>query len=175
MKACEGSGCTAPHIVRLGPTWSGQFHAPAALIFQKNFCTDSLRGWIGYRRDFQAFTFVDPFSRLKCFQNSVPVFQLEIQRNKKQCRPWVFFKLMFSKLRKAPISFVMCVCLPVHMEQLGCHWTDIQEIWHLSIFRKSVERIRMVTATDKQMLRVYCWHVITVTCFDLLTDGREEH
>jgi hypothetical protein len=78
MKACEGNGGTAPHIVRLDPRWSGQFHAPAALIFQKNFCSDSLGGWIGYSRNFQAFASVEPFSRLKFFRKSVPVFQLEM-------------------------------------------------------------------------------------------------
>jgi len=26
------------------------------------------------------------------------------------------------------------------MEQLGSHWTDFHEIWHLKIFRKSVEK-----------------------------------
>ena len=29
------------------------------------------------------------------------------------------------------------------MEQLGSHWTDFHEIWHLSIFRKSVEKIKV--------------------------------
>jgi hypothetical protein len=30
----------------------------------------------------------------------------------------------FAKLRKATISFVMCVRLSVRTEQLGSHWTD---------------------------------------------------
>jgi hypothetical protein len=34
----------------------------------------------------------------------------------------------FAKLRKATISFVISVRLPVRMEQLGSHWTDFHEI-----------------------------------------------
>ena len=50
----------------------------------------------------------------------------------------------FSKLRKAPISFVMSVCLsvcpPVRMEPLGCHWADFHEIWHLRIFFENLSK-----------------------------------
>ena len=31
----------------------------------------------------------------------------------------------------------------VRMQQLGSHWTDFHEIWHLSIFLKSVEKIQV--------------------------------
>jgi len=31
--------------------------------------------------------------------------------------------------------------MSVRMEQLGSHWTDFREIWHLSIFRKFVEEV----------------------------------
>jgi hypothetical protein len=41
-----------------------------------------------------------------------------------------------AKLRKATISFVMSV----RMEHLGSHWTDIQEILYMYIFRKSVAK-----------------------------------
>jgi hypothetical protein len=34
----------------------------------------------------------------------------------------------FAKLRKGTVSFVISVCLNVRMEQLGYHWTDINEI-----------------------------------------------
>ena len=44
----------------------------------------------------------------------------------------------FAELRKATISFVMCVRPSVRMEQLDCHWTDIYEILYSSICRKSV-------------------------------------
>jgi hypothetical protein len=35
------------------------------------------------------------------------------------------------------------------MEQLGSHWTDFHEIWYLSIFRKSVKKIRVSLILDK--------------------------
>ena len=40
-------------------------------------------------------------------------------------------------------------CLSVRTEQLGSHWTDFHEIWHLSIFRKSVEIIQVSLKSDK--------------------------
>ena len=51
----------------------------------------------------------------------------------------------FAELRKATISFVKSV----RMEQLGSHCTDFHEIWYLSIFRKSVERIQDSWKSDK--------------------------
>ena len=55
----------------------------------------------------------------------------------------------FTKLRKAAISFVMSVnFFPVHtsvsMEQFGSYWMDFHEIWYLSIFLKSVEKIQVL-------------------------------
>jgi hypothetical protein len=44
----------------------------------------------------------------------------------------------FAELRRANISFVMCVRPSVHMEQLDCHWTDIYVILYLSTFRKCI-------------------------------------
>jgi hypothetical protein len=41
------------------------------------------------------------------------------------------------------------VCLSVRMEQLVSHWTDFHEIWYLSNFRKSVEKIRVLLKSDK--------------------------
>jgi hypothetical protein len=37
----------------------------------------------------------------------------------------------------------------VRMEQLGSHWTDCHEIWYLSVFRKSVNRIKVLLKYDK--------------------------
>ena len=42
---------------------------------------------------------------------------------------------------KATINFVISVRLSVSMEQIGCHWTEFDEIWYLTLFRKSVEKI----------------------------------
>jgi hypothetical protein len=66
------------------------------------------------------------------------------------------FSGAFAKLRKATISFAMCICvcvcvclsvclpacLPGRMEHLSSDWTDFHEVTHLSIFRKSVEKIQ---------------------------------
>jgi hypothetical protein len=58
----------------------------------------------------------------------------------------------FAKLRKATInlvaSFCSFVCSSVRMEQLGSHWTDFDEIWYLSFFRKSVDKIQIFLKSD---------------------------
>jgi hypothetical protein len=63
-----------------------------------------------------------------------------------------------AKLRKATISFIMCVCpsvrLSVRMENLGSHWTDYREISYLRIFRKLVEKMQVSLKVDEK--RVYC-------------------
>jgi len=48
----------------------------------------------------------------------------------------------FEKLWKTTFSFVISVCLSVHMEQLGSHRADFQEFWYWIICRKSFERIK---------------------------------
>jgi hypothetical protein len=51
--------------------------------------------------------------------------------------------IMGTELRKA------ChVSLSVHMEQLGSHYTDFDETWYLSFFRKSVEKIQVSLEPD---------------------------
>ena len=37
------------------------------------------------------------------------------------------FSGAFTKLHTAIISFVMCIRLSIHMEQLASHWTDFHE------------------------------------------------
>ena len=53
----------------------------------------------------------------------------------------------FAKLRKATTSHVMSVCLSVRlsvcMAQLCSPWTDVHDIWYLSVFRKFVEKIQV--------------------------------
>jgi hypothetical protein len=41
------------------------------------------------------------------------------------------------------VSSCLFVCLSARMYQLRSRWTDVNEIWHLSIFRTSVEEIRV--------------------------------
>jgi len=59
----------------------------------------------------------------------------------------------FAKLWKATISFIMSIHLSFHLsvriEQLGSHWTDINEIWYLSIFRNTVKKILDSLTSDK--------------------------
>ena len=35
------------------------------------------------------------------------------------------------------------------MELLGYHWKDFREIWYVSIFRKSVQKIQVSLSSDK--------------------------
>jgi len=41
------------------------------------------------------------------------------------------------------------VCPPVRTQQLNSHWTDLHEIWYLSMFRKYVEKIQVSFKSDK--------------------------
>jgi len=71
-----------------------------------------------------------------------------------QCRvhyngPRQLFLGAVANLRKATISFVVCVCLSVRMEQLGFHWADFCEILYFRIFRKSVKEIQVLFKSDK--------------------------
>ena len=43
----------------------------------------------------------------------------------------------------------LSVRLSVPVEHLGYHWTDFNETWYLSIFRKSVEKIQVSLKSDK--------------------------
>ena len=43
----------------------------------------------------------------------------------------------------------MPICPRVCMEQLGSHWTGFHEIPYLNVFRKSVERLRGSSKSDK--------------------------
>jgi hypothetical protein len=64
---------------------------------------------------------------------------------------YIFLYMHVYKLRKATASFVMSAFLSVRMsvhpsfrkEQLASHWTDFHQIWYLSIFRVSVEKIQV--------------------------------
>jgi hypothetical protein len=49
----------------------------------------------------------------------------------------------FAKFRKATMSLRLSICSSVCMEQFGSHWMYFHEIWYLSIFRKSTEKIQV--------------------------------
>jgi hypothetical protein len=54
----------------------------------------------------------------------------------------------FAKLRRATIS-LRHVCPSVRMEHLGSHRPDFHEICYCSIFRKSVQKIKVLLKSDK--------------------------
>ena len=55
----------------------------------------------------------------------------------------------FAKLRKATPSFIS-VRPSVRAQHLSSHWTDLNEIWYLSTFRKSVvEKVRVLFKSKK--------------------------
>jgi hypothetical protein len=58
----------------------------------------------------------------------------------------------FTKLRKTSVSFVMSVRSSVRVKQLGSHWTDFHDIWHLSIFRKSVDKPQVSSKSGENTL-----------------------
>ena len=50
------------------------------------------------------------------------------------------------------------------MEQLDSHWTDFDEIWYLSFFRKSVDKIQVSLLFDNNNA-YFTWR-----CFDIVDD-----
>jgi hypothetical protein len=63
---------------------------------------------------------------------------------------------------------ISCVILSVRMEQFGSHWTDFREIWYLSIFRKSVEKIQ-VSLKSVENNGYFIW--IPVYIYDISLDS----
>jgi hypothetical protein len=56
------------------------------------------------------------------------------------------------------------------MEQLVSHWTDFHEIWYLSIFRKSVQKIQVLLKYDKNN-GYFTWrpiYILTISRWILL-------
>ena len=50
------------------------------------------------------------------------------------------------------------ICLSVRMEQIGSHWTDFDETWYKSIFRKSVEKIQaLLNSANNYGLLTWSW------------------
>ena len=56
----------------------------------------------------------------------------------------------FRRVRKIAKKRLLALsCLSVRMDPLGPNWTDFHEIWYMSIFRKSVEKIEVSWKSDK--------------------------
>jgi hypothetical protein len=66
----------------------------------------------------------------------------------KNYQQFSFFRRV-RKLRKVTTSFIMFVSLSDRVEQLGSHWTDFDETWYFSFFRKCVENIQVSLKSDK--------------------------
>jgi len=71
------------------------------------------------------------------------------------CRhyPTFVFLGVFAKLRKATLSFVMSIRLPlgpsVRIEQLGSHSMEFNEIWYLIVYRTSIEKFKFYSNRTK--------------------------
>jgi hypothetical protein len=61
--------------------------------------------------------------------------------------PILFFKALSHNLKSDYQLYR--VRLSVRMEERVSHWTDLHEIWYLSSFRKSVEKIQVALKSDK--------------------------
>jgi len=55
----------------------------------------------------------------------------------------------------------MSVRPSIRMEQLGSHWKDFHEIWHFSIFRKSIEKIQ-VSLKSARNNKHFTWSPIRI-------------
>jgi hypothetical protein len=57
---------------------------------------------------------------------------------------------VFRRVRKISESdcYLRSTRLSVRMEQLGSHWTDLNEIWYLRVLRKSVEKSQVSINSD---------------------------
>jgi hypothetical protein len=79
----------------------------------------------------------------------------------------VFQFLVLRRVRKIAKSDCLLrhVCLSIYMKQLGSQWTDFREIWYLSVFGKSVQKIQAWLMFDKNnayFIRIYtfiCDHI----------------
>jgi len=56
---------------------------------------------------------------------------------------------LLQKLRKATISFFTRVASAVRMQQIGSRWKDFRDICYLRVFRKTVEKSKFSSKSDK--------------------------
>jgi len=86
------------------------------------------------------------------WQLSVKNSYTEFHKNSQdRWQTWHSFLGVFAKLPKVIISFIISVCLSVHPSWHLCsNWMDFHEIWHSSIFKKSVRKIQVSLKSDKK-------------------------
>jgi len=58
--------------------------------------------------------------------------------------------MRFRKIGKATLLKIRNVCLPVRVEQLCSHWTNLREISYLNIFRISAVKIQDLLKSVKK-------------------------
>ena len=61
----------------------------------------------------------------------------------------LFVRHVISKTVLGEKRLATSSCPSVRMEQLGSHWTNFRGNWHLSIFRKSFEKINVSLKSNK--------------------------
>ena len=68
-----------------------------------------------------------------------------------QIHMWAKGRVFRHVCKIAKSHYQLChVCPSVHMDQLGCHWMDFNEICYLLFFlRKSVEKIQVLLKSNK--------------------------
>ena len=66
----------------------------------------------------------------------------------------------FSKLRNRLLPS-SCPSVRLSVEQLDSHWTDFHEIWYLSIFRTTVEKVQDILKSDNNN-RYFTWRPIYI-------------
>jgi hypothetical protein len=61
----------------------------------------------------------------------------------------LIFRHVCNIAKKRLSAYCLSECQFFRMEQLGSHWTDFHEIWYLSNYRKSAEKIKVSLKSDK--------------------------
>ena len=63
-------------------------------------------------------------------------------------------------------------CLSVHIEQLGFHWTDFEEIFYLNIFKKICQENSSFVQTWQNYRHVASRHVCPSVCLSVIISRR---
>jgi hypothetical protein len=118
---------------------------------------------------FKLFFFVATFLFIIC------ICQIwEVKRNNKLKilrEKWQNFSKFFkARSQNCEARLLASSRLSVRMKQPGFHWTDFNDIWYLSIFRKSVEKIQAPLKSDKNN-GYFTWmpiHILLISRWILL-------
>jgi hypothetical protein len=76
------------------------------------------------------------------------------------------FLRALANLRNASINSVISICpsvLPsIRIEQLRLLWTDFDEVWNLSFFRKCVKNVLQISLKSDKNNRYFTWRPIYI-------------